>query len=102
MVSAFVHNRTSMNYRLLTPQSALVSQMETATCNFVNRTDLRKGSQSKSSSGLLIVPSPYPCSSSKPGCLASAVDNGYTVRIESAKSNVVQDPVSHVYSATES
>ncbi|KAI5340919.1 hypothetical protein L3X38_020193 [Prunus dulcis] len=38
----------------------------------------------------------YPCSSSKSGCLASAVDNGYTVRIESAKSNVVQDPVSHM------
>ncbi|CAB4305302.1 unnamed protein product [Prunus armeniaca] len=45
---------------------------------------------------------PYPCSSSKPGCPASAIDNGYTVRIESAKSNVVQDPVSHMYSATES
>ncbi|XP_021812478.1 uncharacterized protein LOC110755556 [Prunus avium] len=39
---------------------------------------------------------PYPCSSSKSGGLASAVDNGYTVRIESAKSNVVQDPVSHM------
>ncbi|CAB4274957.1 unnamed protein product [Prunus armeniaca] len=39
---------------------------------------------------------PYPCSSSKSGCLASAVDNGYTIRIESAKSNVVQDPVSQM------
>ncbi|CAB4274944.1 unnamed protein product [Prunus armeniaca] len=39
---------------------------------------------------------PYPCSSSKSGCLASSVDNGYTVRIEFAKSNVIQDPVSHM------
>ncbi|CAB4305312.1 unnamed protein product [Prunus armeniaca] len=39
---------------------------------------------------------PYPCSSSKSGGLASAVDNGYTIRIESAKSNVVQDPVSQM------
>ncbi|XP_016649226.1 PREDICTED: uncharacterized protein LOC107880985 [Prunus mume] len=39
---------------------------------------------------------PYPCSSSKSGCLASAVDNGYTVRVELAKNNVVQDPVSHM------
>ncbi|CAB4274963.1 unnamed protein product [Prunus armeniaca] len=39
---------------------------------------------------------PYPCSSSKSGGLPSAVENGYTFRIESAKSNVVLDPVSHM------